>query len=235
MLRRCFSLSERRTGVTAWLLVLAVCGLLLSGCGDDDNGGVTAEQLTGEGWTLFEMGEYSAARAKFEEAVALDGAFADADNGLGWTWLRLDSLAVAVSSFDAALAKGLPSADPYAGQAVAYRDLEPVDLTLAVAAADSALDREIRYTFSHDPRLDWKDLRLILAQSYFGLQRYAEASAQVDSLGGAVPDPNSERFVEELLLEIERLGDVIAGGAWAPPRSPLSARRIGKPSCEGLP
>ena len=186
--------------------------LLLSGCGDDDNGGVTAEQLTSEGWTLFELGDFAGARSKFEEALAVDGGFAEADNGLGWTWVRLDSLEVAVSRFDAALTKGLPSADPYAGQAVAYRDVEPVDLTLAVAAAGSALGREIRYTFSHDPRLDWKDLRLILAQSYFGLQRYAEASAQVDSLGGTVPDPNSERFVEELLLEIERLGGEISGG-----------------------
>ena len=211
MRRRCFSSSERRAGGAPLLLVLAVCALLL-GCGDDENGGVTAEQLTSEGWMLFETGDFVAAEFKFEEALAVDAGFAEADNGLGWTWLRLDSLSVAVSSFDAALAKGLPGADPYAGQAVAYRDLEPVDLTLAVEAADSALARDVPYEFVHDPRFDWRDLRLILAQSYFGLQRYTEASAEVDSLGGMVPDPNAERFVEELLAEIERLGGEISGG-----------------------
>jgi tetratricopeptide (TPR) repeat protein len=206
---------EHRRQVPALMLVLAASGFLLSGCDGDDgdgHGGSTAAELTSEGWTLFEMGDFVAAESKFKEALAVDAGFAEADNGLGWTWLRLDSLAVAVSSFDAALGKGLASADPYAGQAVAYRDLEPVDLMLAVAAAERALHRDVRFEFAHDPRFDWRDLRLILAQSYFGLQRYAEASAQVDSLGGAAPDPHAERFVEELLAEIERLGEGISGG-----------------------
>lgn len=57
--------------------------------------------------------------------------------------------------------------------------------------------------------LDWRDLRLILAQSHFALGEYTDANAQVTLLGGTAPDPNSPTFVEDLLAEIERLGRTI--------------------------
>jgi hypothetical protein len=155
------------------------------------------------------MGDFEGALSKFTDAQAEDVDFAEADNGLGWTRLRLGALRVAVGHFEAALVKGHASADPFAGMAVGYRDLVPMGLEAAAEAGKNALSRDARYIFVHDPDFDWRDLRLILAQSYFGLHRYSEAAAQVDSLGGIVPDPNSPRFVQELLLEIERLGDGI--------------------------
>jgi len=37
------------------------------------------------------------------------------------------------------------------------------------------------------------------------------SQSQVDSLGRTLPDPNGYRFVEGLLIEIERLGEGISG------------------------
>ena len=81
---------------------------------------------------------------------------------------------------------------------------------MAVDWADSALAIDPDYVFEHDPTFDWKDLRLILAQSYYGLSQYDEAQAQVDILNpDNTLDPESDTYMEDLLAEIQRLGEEI--------------------------
>jgi hypothetical protein len=98
--------------------------------------------------------------------------------------------------------------DPRAGKSVVYRDRDPIDLEAAIAWADSALAIDEEYCFTHDTKFDWYDLRLIRAHSYFELALYAEAKAEVDFLDPMnTLDPASETFVEDLLAELQRLGD----------------------------
>jgi tetratricopeptide (TPR) repeat protein len=199
----------------SFTFLIALLAFIVS-CGDEDGadrGGtgppdaeVRAEALTRDGWQAFEAGDVGAALSRFDSALALDDRHAEAFNGLGWSWLRFNSLSSAIGHFDEAIGLGLASADPYAGQAVAYRDLEPADLEMAAAAAESALVIDLRFTFAHDSAFDWKDLRLILAQSRFGLHQYLAAAAQVESLGGEPLDRDSRTFVEDLLLAIQALG-----------------------------
>ena len=196
------------------LLILGVgivaLGIMCAGCSDDNGAGpeVTAGRLTTEAWTLFEREDYLGALAKFEAAIRMDASYAEAYNGCGWSGLRLDSLAFAVSKYVEALNNDSPSADPFAGQAVANRDLDPGDFQQAVISADSALARDPDYVFTHDTTFDWKDLRLIMAQSYFHLGQYEDAKGQIDILNPQNSlDPGSATFVEDLLLEIQRLGD----------------------------
>jgi hypothetical protein len=125
--------------------------------------------------------------------------------------MMLDDLSGSVTSFDAALAHGFAGADPHAGKAIVQRDLEPVDYSAAIASANAALGVDADYEFEHDNRLDWQDLRIILAQSHFALGQYAEANTQIGALGGTMQDPSSPAFVEDLLAEIERLGQIIGG------------------------
>jgi hypothetical protein len=166
--------------------------------------------LTLEGWSHFEAEDYASALSKFDQAISNDIDCGDAYNGRGWSLIRTNSLSMAISSFTTALLKGVRTPDPYAGEAVAYRDLEPADFERAIAAADSALGRDVRYVFAHDPHFDWRDLRLILAQCHFATSRYEMANAQIDSLGGDVQDPGSDTFVEDLLEEIQRLVELLA-------------------------
>jgi len=100
-------------------------------------------------------------------------------------------------------------ADPDAGSAIIRRDLEPVDYSAAISAAQAALGANATYVFAHDTALDWKDLRLILAQSYFTLGQYTNANSEVQALGGNTLDPQSPTFVADLLSEIQTLGDTI--------------------------
>jgi tetratricopeptide (TPR) repeat protein len=199
----------------SFTFLIALLAFIVS-CGDEDDAGrggtgppdaeIRAEALTRDGWQAFEAGDVDAALSRFDSALAFDDRHAEAFNGLGWSWLRFDSLSNAIAHFEEAIGIGLASADPYAGQAVAYRDLEPSDLEMAAAAAESALVIDLRFTFAHDSTFDWKDLRLILAQSRFGLHQYLAASAQVESLGGEPLDRDSRTFVDDLLLAIQALG-----------------------------
>jgi tetratricopeptide (TPR) repeat protein len=198
------------------LLLSCFCmiALLPAGCGDDGDGPgpvTSAESLTADGWRLFEAASFAAALDRFDAALETDPVWGEAYNGLGWTWMNLDSLEAAVDAFERAMGKNVETpADPLAGMAAARRDLEPVDLELCLTAADSALSLSPRYVFSHDPSYDWRDVRLILAHAHFGLGQYAEASAQVDNLGGIPQDPGSDTFVEDLMEEIQRLGEVFS-------------------------
>jgi tetratricopeptide (TPR) repeat protein len=187
-------------------------GIFLS-CGGGGGGGgpeVTAEQLTSEGWARFEAGDFQGAMSKFEGAIAIDSNYGEAYNGLGWSCVKIDSLEAAVNAFGQAISKGVSTADPRAGKAVVYRDLEPVDFQASIDWADSALARDSDYVFSHDTTMTWKDLRLILAQSYYGLHEYEEALEQVDILDPEnTLNSGSDTFVEDLLAELQRLGEEI--------------------------
>lgn len=196
--------------VCAWLMLIVT---MVLGCGGGGGGGepqVTAEQLTREGWERFEQQDFRGGLGKFGEAVAKDASYGEAYSGIGWCCIKIDSLAGGITALSQAISRGVAGADPRAGKAVIYRDLAPVDFGLAIAWADSALRVSLRYVFPHDTTLGWRDLRLILAQSYFGLRRYGEAKAQVDSLDSDNGlEPGSDTFVDDLLSVIQELGGEI--------------------------
>ena len=168
--------------------------------------------LVDEGWNVFESGDYDAAASAFIQAITEDASNSEAHNGLGWALLSLGNLKNSLLSFDAALANSFTGADPHVGKTVILRDHRPpVDYAAAIAEANMALAIDGDYAFAHDPKLDWKDVRLILAQSYFATGAYIEANNQVELLGGNVQDPASPTFVLDLLAEIQALGESIGG------------------------
>jgi tetratricopeptide (TPR) repeat protein len=196
-------------------VICFACLLMVLGCGGDGGGGPsdTAASLTAAGWALFEKGEYEAAITKFNQALGLDATYSDAYNGLGWSDAKLDSLGRALDSFGECLVFDNMLADAYAGCAPVYRDYEtePAHFDSAIASAGHALSIAAAYSFSHDTSFDWHDLRLIMAQSHYGLGEFLDAYDQVIELGGTVLDPESETFVEDLAAEIEDL-EALYGG-----------------------
>ncbi len=200
--------------------MIRVCALIVCigaltmffGCGGDGGGGPTrtAASVTAEGWTLFEDSQYEDAKDKFDEALTLDDEYADAYNGLGWSNAKLDLLAESIDSFTQCISNGMTTADPYAGEAAVYRDYNN-RYDDAISAANTALSKDRRYTFTHDTSFDWKDLMVILAQSCFGTKDYETANAWVDSLPGGQPQDPESIDTAELADEIERLGDLYGG------------------------
>ena len=203
-----------------WLQLagLTLIVALMIGCGTQEGTGVEPKDdpapdpsLVELGWAAFRAGQYETAEDLFKQAIAEDAGDHEAHNGLGWTLLRKDELTSAIVSFDAALTNGFAGADPHVGKAILLRDLRPVNYAAAIAEANTALSIDSDYVFAHDAELDWKDVRLILAQCYYATGQYDEANTQVGLLGGTMQDPSSDTFVEDLLAEIQALGELIGG------------------------
>ena len=79
-------------------VILAILAQVGSGPGAGGGGG-SAEQLSTEGWALWQQRKLPEAEAKFEQAVKADPKHANAWNGLGWASLNLGKRDAAEKAF----------------------------------------------------------------------------------------------------------------------------------------
>lgn len=176
---------------------------------------------TSLGWSDFQTEDYSAASVHFQDALTMNGSYADAHLGLGWSRAYLGQLADAVSSLHAANNNGLSAPDAHAGLAVVYRDLPELDACVSRAAM--VLSADPAWEFSHRSSIDYQDMHLIRAQAYYrmGPLNYPDAQGEVDILdpsNGLDPaDPGTwtvdgqdyPSYAEALLKAIELLAVTI--------------------------
>jgi tetratricopeptide (TPR) repeat protein len=195
-------------------LLIAAALLAAPGCSKSGPGSRAAEE-TALGWTAWEAGDYTTARTHFLSALGEEADYTEAHLGLGWSHAFLGSLPQAVTALTNALAGDPITADPQAGLAIVLRDLP--DLDGAITAADAALSITPAWSFSHRTSIDWKDLRLVLAQCYFrkGSATFTQAQAQLDLLdpdNGLDPAQSAtwtvggidyDTYAEALLMAIE--------------------------------
>lgn len=203
-------------GDRRFAIALAMTGVVfaIAGCGGGGGGAGpgSTDPLTA-GWASFESRDYAAARTSFESALAADPGNSDALDGLGWALARLDSVDAALAQFAACVTAAPNNTAALAGRASAAlaAAASPADpnLDFAIASADAALALEPNFQFNHDASVDWRDLRLIIAQASFAKADYSRAATEVTALGGTPPTPGATDFVQQLLAEIRRLKSVI--------------------------
>ncbi len=203
---------------------LFLIGMLLVGCGGGKKSTQpekSAQELTADAWSLFELGDLDDAQLKFDEALTKDADYADAYNGKGWCAALLDQEAEALSHFLSANAKGLNKPDAHVGLAGIYLGQE--EFESAITHAWAALSMDSNYVFSHRVSIDYLDLHLILAQAYYGMGGdYLDSSqVQVDYLNPTnhldpanpptwiVNGQTYGSYAEALLKEIQRLEETI--------------------------
>lgn len=181
----------------------------------------TAAQLTDDGWKAFSVSNYTAAASIFLAAIAKDPIYTDAYNGLGWSFARLDSLTKAKSNFDKAIQQNSALVDAYVGRAGVLKKMN--DHNAATSDALQALQLNATYSFSRDNRISYTDVRLLLSECYYNLQRYTDAQAEVDRLRSIlglsiinwlvlpinVDGTNCSSYPEALLFAIENLRDLV--------------------------
>lgn len=133
--------------------------------------------LTMLGWESFELQDYAAAISYFTQAKSI-ADYTDAYNGLGWGYIRVDSIQNALLNFNSSITLDSLNIDAYAGRSSVNLYLNRY--TSAINDANNVISYDEFYVFSHDTTISYKDIRLILAQSYFYTQQYERAQEQVD-------------------------------------------------------
>ena len=190
------------------LLFVSFGTLFIDGC--RKNFSATAEHKASYGWEMYELKDYLKSREWFFNSVETDKKWKDGYNGLGWSYaklLEMDSLDTenigSIRTFHRGL---LQPKDPWnstdvhleilAGLTFAYHakgnDKEAVKFGNALI--DSTLiglnpSRWHSWAFSHDSTLNYLDLRITMASSYFALAEFDSTQVHLkvvlDSLGSS--------------------------------------------------
>jgi len=179
---------------------------------DSDNGFTPSdkevEELVLEGWEKFGYRGYANALEKFLEAIDKDDSYAEAYNGAGWASARLTNLSDAVNYFNQCIALSSTNADARAGLAFTYNAQK--DYQSAIDQANSALGVNAVWIFSQDKTLSHRDLRVVLAESYFALGNLTASLNQVLILNPSFSaDINTFDGKSSLSEEIERLRGIV--------------------------
>lgn len=162
----------------------------LLGCSKDSSTTGPVEKLPEKnslelGWKDFQEQRYDGAILNFTDAYnnALTAAVrAEAIGGRGWTYAYKRDLSKAVSDFVFALGiAGITDTvqnDIRVGYAFVLYALN--DFSRAISFGDAVLRDQPTYSFSHDPRVTTKRVRLLLAQSYYASGLFISAASQMD-------------------------------------------------------
>jgi len=196
---------HRSTLLNSIILSALIVAFGISGCGEEEEVGPTAEEITNEGWALYEARDYAGALAKFDEAVSEDSNYVDAYTGMGWSYGKMTQLADCISSFQAALAKDAQNQDALAGIALAH--LADDEYDQAIANANQVLAIDPNYSFAHGS-VTSRNLHIVLAESYYYKGDFENAQSHVDILNpGNGLNPTDEDYLAKMLKEIEKASE----------------------------
>lgn len=193
---------------TTLLCFILPITLFVNGC--RKNFSATAEHKASYGWEMYELKDYLKSKEWFFNSVQTDDKWKDGYNGLGWSYaklLEMDSLDTdnigSIRTFHRGL---LQPKDPWnstdvqleilAGLTFAYhaKGNNKEAVKFGNALIDSTLiglnpSRWHSWAFSHDSTLNYLDLRITLASSYYALAEFDSTQVHLkvilDSLGSS--------------------------------------------------
>ncbi len=193
-----------------FLLVVLLTGTLLFYLSCEEKGvdRVTAGELIEKGWQKFEAGNFAGAGSDFTAALSISANAGDSSGGLlglGWAQLRQDQAGLAEDNLVEHLNLSSGSDDGRAGLAFAY--LGQDKFQSAIDAGEAVLSSNPSWTFGHDGSVNYSDVRLLLAQSYYALADYSESLKIVQQYfdSSFSVDPDTPEGREDLARKIESL------------------------------
>lgn len=181
----------------------------------------TLSQLSEFAWENYQNSNFLEAISTFKELLSRQPNSADAFNGLGWCYAsnQVDSLDRALESFDSAFQIQSNFIEALTGRGFVQLALK--DYSQSITDFSSAIGINPNFVFLYNQTIDFKDIRLGLAEAYFFKQNYRSAQEQVDVLqpnNGL--DPNRQdtwivdsvsynSYSEALLALIEKLKAIV--------------------------
>ena len=176
-----------------WLFLGAI--LVAVGCGDDPfSSEQKAVAAMEEGWRAYGVGDYTAATIQFRIAQTSETHRAEASIGVGWTFLRQDVMSHARAAFKEAESNQTHRTDAKVG--LAFVAWAAGDYAAVILLSESVTTANPDYRFEDDPQIDWRDVRLLTAQSHLLLNptdtgHLKAVSREVVALDGdSVVDPD---------------------------------------------
>lgn len=160
----------------------------------------TAEDMAEYGWVMYETQDYLTSNTWFNSAVSEDANWMDGYNGLGWSYAKLMVLDSSIDNFISGLSKPQDKWNPtsihseiLAGLTFAYhaKGIDKKTIEYGRAFLDSTVKPlKAGWVFTHDSLLNYLDVRITLAASYFSVGKFDSASLNVqivlDSLNSSV-------------------------------------------------
>ena len=178
---------KRRMSKTTLLFIMAIGLITMDACRKKFY--ATAEDMAEYGWELFETKEYLPSNAWFLDAVSEDSDWKDGYNGLGWTYAKLMVLDSSISHFTIGLAKKQHQWNPIDVQSEILAGLTFANHALGKDAkviqyGRTFLDSTVKpltagWMFTHDSLLNYLDVRITLAASYFAVGKFDSTILQV--------------------------------------------------------
>jgi tetratricopeptide (TPR) repeat protein len=189
--------------------------VFLAGCVTDPDDAITLPPIDTsaspydlkivEAWVEFRAGNYGGSISVFREAADIDPLRKDAYLGLGWCYAVTDQMEDAIYNFNVAIVKQSDSPDGHASVAFVYLAQNRYEDAIPAAERAISLGGE-EYVFEWILEVRTRNLRLLLAECYYALGKYADSQLQIDILEpGNELDENSRTYKKDLLLEIEKL------------------------------
>lgn len=208
----------RRTNIyRSGLSIALVLGLLIgvAGCGGDDgNGGSTGPQdpvtLTRQGWTAYETLDWELAADLFQQAIDAGATSTEAFSGAGWTAFQRGGHNAEARSFWTEGLDGKTGAVNDIHMGLAVLSMLESDFSGAVDHFTLVIDSNPSYRFIHQEGINYEDIYLGLAQSYFNLSDYENALTNVQVLNPTfTADISTSEGLAELSQEIDRLSSIV--------------------------
>lgn len=192
---------------------LALLALLALGCGVSGGGGTEEENALRDAWTLYHQQRWEEARVAFQDIADADLSVGEAFGGVGWTRLHLLQPVQARTAFQNSLVGDEQRLESRAGEAFALRDAGG-DSGRLLEQARAVLATDPDWRFSHESSVDWMDLQVLMAQTFFLRQQFDSSLFRCRQADPAIalsrPDTLSWQgaasFELALFAEIDRLG-----------------------------
>ncbi|NQV30018.1 MAG: tetratricopeptide repeat protein [Candidatus Marinimicrobia bacterium] len=122
------------------------------------------------GWTLYDARDFRGALAQFQAGLALDPQYIDGYNGAGWCYVEFNSPDTAITYFSQGLDLIIVDSsqvrfEMLAGIALSYHVTG--DYPRAISRGEELIEFRPVFEFVHNWRIDYEEIIIMLASSYF--------------------------------------------------------------------
>lgn len=161
------------------------------------------------GWSLYADRDFQGAYVQFQEGIDVDSMYIDGYNGAGWCYVEFNSPDTAISFFSEGLQYIVVDSsqvrfEMLAGLALSYHVTG--DYTRAIARGSELITFRPVFEFGHDWRIDYEDIIILLAASYYAQGNFASSLTWIQVLDEEFTvDVTTNEGRAELIKKIETL------------------------------